>query len=66
MNKETLKRYLVSSTITFLTSFSLVLVTEIDDITIDSFKDGTIVGIVFVAVRAGVKSILEHYLNSKK
>ena len=56
------KRWVISSLVTFATGFLGVLVLSIDDITIDSFKDGSFTGIVFVAARAGVKGLVELYL----
>ena len=60
--KKNIIRWILSSLLTFLTGISLVLVTNIDDITLGSFKDGTFVGIIFVAVRAGFKALLEFFL----
>ena len=64
MNKL-LKRYLISSGVTFLTGFAIVLVAQIDQITLASLGDGTLMGIVFVAVRAGIKGVLELFLASR-
>lgn len=60
--KETTKRYLISSGVTFITTFCVVLLANIDNITIESFKDGAFVGIMFTALRAGVKGLLEWFL----
>jgi len=60
---DTVKRYLVSSLVTFLTGVALVLVSEIDNITLEALKDGSLVGVLFVAVRAGVKMVLELFLS---
>jgi len=62
MNK-TIKRYIVSSLITFFTAFATVLLASIDSITIESIKDGAIIGIVFTALRAGTKALLEYFLS---
>lgn len=62
MSKKT-KKYLISSLITFLTGVALVLLSNWDGITLLSFKDGTIVGIVFVAIRAGFKALIEYLLT---
>lgn len=58
MNKK-LKEYLVSSAISFIACFAIVLVAQIDTITLESFKDGTFIGLVFVCLRAGIKGVLE-------
>jgi hypothetical protein len=59
------KRWALSTLVTFLTGFCMVLVAQIDQITLASFADGTFVGIVFAAVRAGVKGVMELYLASR-
>jgi hypothetical protein len=66
MTKETVKRYVVSSIITFLSAFGLVLLADIDAISVDSFTDGTIAGLFFVGARAGVKALLELWLSRDK
>jgi len=62
--KKNWKRLLFSSFITFLTGVSLILLQEIDSITIESFKDGSVLGVVFVGVRLGVKMVIEFFLTS--
>ena len=61
--KVTLKRYAVSSAVTFSTGFGLVLLSNIDNITMESFGNGAIWGFLFTAFRAGIKLVLELYLN---
>lgn len=55
----TLKTELKSFLITFVVSVAMVLVSQIDHISLDTFKDGTVFGILFGALRAGVKAVLE-------
>lgn len=65
MTKETkqlIKRYAISSAVSFSTGFAIVLLGEIDDITLQTIKDGTWIGIVFLAARAGLKSLLESFI----
>jgi hypothetical protein len=57
-----MKRHIISALVTFLTAFSLYFLTVIDDITLDTFADGAWVALFFVAVRAGVKSLLEYFV----
>jgi O-antigen/teichoic acid export membrane protein len=59
ITKQTVKRYAISSVLTFAVGFAIVFVSEIDTITLESFKSGTFVGILFASVRAGIKAILE-------
>ena len=62
---ETTKRYLISSLVTFLGGFLTVILAQIDAITIDSFYNGALIGILFAAVRTGVKSLIEYFLLNK-
>lgn len=57
-----MKEHIKSALITFFVAFALVLVASIDTFTLESFKDGTVVGVIFVAVRAGIKALLELFL----
>ena len=57
-----IRRYALSTIVTFLTGFAIVIVGEIDSLTIDAFKDGTLVGLLFAAVRAGLKAAIEMFL----
>ena len=59
---ETLKRYFISSVITFLSGFLLVLYMQIDNITMESLTDGTVIGIMFTAARVGLKGVIEVFL----
>lgn len=62
--KENYKRYAISSAITFGTSFLLVLVTELQSLDVESIERSVAFGILFTALRAGIKSLVE-YLNGK-
>jgi hypothetical protein len=61
--KSNVKRYLISSLVTFLTGFALVLVAQIDSLSLESFKDGALAGVLFSALRAGIKGVLEYFLD---
>lgn len=63
-NKETIKRYVWSSLITFLAAFAFVFLQEIDNLTLDSIKDGALTGIVFLGIRVGVKAVIEWFLSN--
>jgi len=56
---QTIKRYLISSAVSFLTGFALIMGTEIDNITLEAVKNGAWIGTLFLAVRAGLKAIFE-------
>jgi hypothetical protein len=54
-----IKRYLISSAVTFITAFCVAILPSIDTFTLADFKNGVIVGAIFVAFRAGIKAVLE-------
>lgn len=60
-----ISHYLVSSIITFLTAFLGMLILVIDKFTLESFETGAWVGIIMVAIRAGIKTLLESWLKNK-
>lgn len=55
----------MSSLVTFLTGFGIVFVSQIDTLSLNSFRDGTLIALLFVAVRAGVKAIIEFFLAKR-
>lgn len=59
---ETAKRHLISAGLTFATGFALVMVVDINSLTLESIKAGALVGTVFMASRAGLKLVLEKFL----
>lgn len=60
--KSNWERYLWSSAVTFLAGLLMVLLDNWGQFTLDSFKDGSFLGALFVAVRAGVKAVFELWL----
>lgn len=56
---NTTKRYIISSLVTFFSAFIVVLLAEIDTISLESLKDGAVIGLFFSAARAGIKALLE-------
>lgn len=62
MNK-TVKKYLISSLITFITAFAIAILPHIDGLTLDTITNGSLVGLLFAGVRAGIKAILEAIAN---
>jgi len=61
--KDNWKRYLISIGITFIAGFLSVFLASVDNITLESLENGTLAGVVFVAVRTGVKFALECLLS---
>lgn len=57
------KRYLISSILTFLAGFLAVILSSLDNLTLESLSNGSLAGVVFVAVRAGLKVALEYVLS---
>lgn len=60
---DNFKRYAFSTLVTFLAGVLLVVTPEVQNITLDSFKDGTLVGLVFAGARLGTKLVFELFLN---
>jgi hypothetical protein len=62
MKAET-KELIKSAVITFVAGFALVVIPELDTLSLDSLQDGTVVGLLFAGVRTGLKMLLEMYLT---
>jgi len=60
--KKNWKRYGISIAVTFFAGFALAIVPNIDSLTLDSLKDGTLVGLIFAGARTGIKFVLEAFL----
>lgn len=58
MNKTT-KKYIFSSIVTFVTGFAIAILPLLDNLTLESLKDGAVVGVIFAGVRAGIKALIE-------
>lgn len=56
------KEYAKSSLITFAAAAAMAIAPHIDKLSLESLRDGALVGIVFVAIRAGVKALIEAFL----
>jgi len=63
---EDTKRYLVSSALTFFAGFALVLSQELPSLSYQAFQDGALVGIIFTAVRTGIKMVFERSLSLRR
>ena len=63
---DTLKRYLISSGITFLSVFLLSLAMSIGSIDVATFNSSILVGILVVAGRAALKALSEYLLSLLK
>ena len=56
------KRWALSTLVTFLTGFCIILIAQIDQLTMASLADGTFVCVMFAATRAGLKAAVEAFL----
>lgn len=56
---ESVKEYIVSTALTFLTAFLMILSTKIDTLSFESLKDGTIIGILASSLRLGLKMFVQ-------
>lgn len=64
MNQH-IQEHLKSALITFFVAFAIVIVPQIDNLSTESFSDGTLVGLLFVAIRGGVKALLELFITNQ-
>lgn len=60
------KEYLLSTALTFLTGFLLVVAPELDTLSLQSLQDGTLVGILLSGVRLGLKMAVQAILTNGK
>jgi len=60
--KENIARWAISSGITFAAGMAVVILANYDSVTLESFRDGSILGLLFLAARAGVKGIVEAFM----
>ena len=58
-----MKEHLKSFVITFLVAFAVYLTPELGNITLASVENGALYAVLFGAVRAGVKGILELFIS---
>jgi len=63
--KQNTKRWIISTILTFLGGFIPVLLGEMDSITLETFRNGSYLGIIFIASRQGIKAILEAFIYWK-
>ena len=62
-NKLNMNEHFKSFLITFVVAFSVVFVSQIDTLTLATFETGAIFGVLFAALRAGVKAVLEFVIS---
>ena len=63
INKTTFKRHAISAFVTFSSAMAMVLITELDNLTLEAIQTGAWVGIVIAVLRAGLKAFLEWYVS---
>lgn len=63
IKKSRTKEYIISSIITFLTGFISGLLLTIDKFDLVSIESGAWIGLILVALRMGVKAVLENVLH---
>lgn len=56
------REHLKSFLITFFVGFAMVFVADLDKLSLDTLGDGALLGLLFGAIRAGVKSALELFI----
>ena len=65
IENDTIKRYAISSGVTFATTFLTILATNIASITPETFTTAGIASILMVAARAGIKATVEKFSTPK-
>ena len=60
--KSEVKRWLISTGLTFLTGFAIAVVPLIDQLTLSDLGNGVIFGVLFAGARGGLKGMLELYV----
>lgn len=58
---DTTVRYVISTVITFLAGFLVVVTPEVQNLTVDSLQDGALLGVLLAGARAGVKAVAEAF-----
>lgn len=61
--KEHWRRYIISSLITFLAGAAIEIVPLLNELTVEAVRDGALIGILFVAIRAGFKAVIEAFIG---
>ena len=62
LQTEEVKRWAISSLITFLAGFALVILPSLDTLNLADLQGGALIGLLFAGVRAGVKAVLESFI----
>ena len=57
-----IKRYSISILVTFVAGFVISVIPELDSFTLESFKDGTVIGVIFAGARTGIKFVFEKFI----
>ncbi len=57
------KKELKSFAITFFVGFILVIYDQLDNFTLEAFKNGAILGVIMGGMRAGLKAVIELFLR---
>lgn len=64
MNNKT-KKWLISSAVTFVTGFIIVIAPMLNDLDLNSLGWATFSGILFAGIRGGVKYLAEFLVSEK-
>ena len=64
--KDNVKRYIISTLVTFLAGAGTVLYAQIDNIDVSTLQNGAYVGVAFAVIRGGVKAVLEFGLSTHR
>lgn len=56
------KRYIISTGITFITGFVIMVTPYLTNLTVEDVINGAAIGILFAGVRAGIKAVAEKFI----
>lgn len=62
ITRANIKRWAVSSLITFAGGFAVAILPSLNDLSLTDLETGAYVGVLFTAVRAGLKAVVEAFV----
>ena len=60
-----MKRHIISALVTFATGFAIVILPELDNLSVGNLSNAVLWGLVFTGLRGGIKALLELLIAKK-
>ena len=57
------KEHLISAALTFATGIAVVVLPELDNLTVENVQTGALIGLLLSGVRLGLKMVLEQFIQ---